>query len=88
MEGREYHVNVNGWIMKITVPTYSDAYVEIGNFLTTAFKLAQEANERMGLEEMANAYDRALHDVEEGTWLITDELEDEINNAMEEIFDE
>ena len=88
MEGREYSVNVKGWIMKISVPTYDDAYVDIGNFLTTAFKLAEEAHRRLGMEELADDYERARQNIIEATDIITDELEDEINNAMEEIFDE
>ena len=88
MEGKEYYVNVKGWIMKITVPTYDDAYVDIGNFLTTAFKLAEEAHRRLGMEEFADAYDIARQNIIEATDIITDELEDEINNAMEDIFNE
>lgn len=88
MEGKEYYVNVKGWIMKITVPTYDDAYVDIANFLTTAFKLAEEAHRRLGMEELADDYERARQNIIEATDIITDELEDEINNAMEEIFDE
>lgn len=88
MEGKEYSINVSGWIVKISVPTYDDAYIDIANFLTTAFQLASEAAHRMGLEERAQDYEIARDNVIESTDIITDELEDEINDAMEDIFNE
>ena len=88
MEGKEYYVNVRGWIMRITVPTYDDAYVDIGNFLTTAFKLAEEAYRRLGMEELADDYERARQNTIEATNIITDELEQDIKDAMEDIFNE